>query len=197
MDNYKAFWRAAELTVLRSTSIEDRNAWSAEIRRHVIAGEVWKKARGIMLFAALRYEPDLVPLHALADGRRISFPALENDRIIPRLVRSADDLVVAPHGIREPSPQCPEMEVSELDLIFVPGLGFSPDGTRLGRGRGHYDRFLAGLSGNPVRCGVCFGCQLQPNLPFDPHDVPMDFILTENGFIPLADGLERAMDDAP
>lgn len=198
MEMDKASWRAAHLTALRSITAEDRVAWSADIRRWLTDSEIWKQAGSVMLFAALKYEPDLLSLLAMASGPRISFPAMENDRIIPRLVQSADELIVATHGIREPSPQrCPEVPAGELDLVLVPGLGFASNGTRLGRGRGHYDRFLAGLRGKTVLCGVCFACQLQPALPFESHDVRMSHILTEHGFSSLDRGHERDMDAAP
>ena len=193
----KASRRAELLAALRGTAAEDRMAWSVATRHHLTASDLWKQARSVMVFAALKYEADLLPLLYAADGRRFSFPALENDSIVPRLVRSEDDLILASNGIREPSPRCPEEPMSELDLILVPGLGFAPDGTRMGRGRGYYDRFLAGVSDRTIRCGVCFGCQLQPALPSEPHDVRMDFLLTESGFIPLADGTYRALDAAP
>jgi 5-formyltetrahydrofolate cyclo-ligase len=64
----------------------------------------------------------------------------------------------------------------------VPGLGFGRDGTRLGRGKGHYDRFLPGLSSTAFLCGVCFRCQVSDALPVESHDVPMDALLTESGW---------------
>ncbi len=193
----KASRRTELLAALRGTAAGDRAAWSAEIRHHLTAGNLWNQARSVMVFAALKYEADLLPLLSATGDRCLSFPALENDRIVPRLVRSVDDLILAPNGIREPSPLCPSVPADELDLILIPGLGFAPDGTRMGRGRGHYDRFLAGVNGRTIRCGVCFQAQLRSALPSEPHDVRMDFLLTERGFIPLADGPDRALDAAP
>ena len=193
----KASRRTELLAALRGTAAGDRTSWSAGIQSHLTGSELWKQARSVMGFAALKYEADLLPLLDVADGRLFSFPALENDGIVPRLVASADDFIIAPNGIREPSPHCPKVLADGLDLILVPGLGFAPDGTRMGRGRGYYDRFLAGVNDRTVRCGVCFQAQLRSALPSEPHDVRMDFILTECGFIPLADGTYRALDAAP
>ena len=182
MDPDKASLRAALHARLRDTSEEERSASSADIRRHLLESDAWQRARTVMLFAALRYEPDLLPLVDNAQDRRLIFPALENDCIVPRAVSSLDGLSVAAHGIREPSPErCAIVRAKEIDLILVPGLGFGRDGTRLGRGRGHYDRFLATLPATAVRCGVCFGCQVSDTLPTEPHDLPVSLLVTENG----------------
>ncbi len=198
MDRKKAAWRSALTATLRTTTPEHRTEWSRAIRRYLLESGIWDEARSVMVFAALKYEPDVLSLTGTADGRRIAFPVMENDRIVARSVHSVADLVAGPHGIREPSPrQCPEMPPAEIDLVLVPGLGFAADGTRLGRGRGHFDRFLAGLRPEAVLCGVCFACQLQAALPSETHDIRMNHILTEHGFSSLDRRGERVMNAAP
>jgi 5-formyltetrahydrofolate cyclo-ligase len=185
MDAAKSELRTRLHARLRESSAADREAWSVAIRQHLTESARWKNARTVMIFAALRFEPDLVPLLESADDKSLAFPGLENDRIVPRIVRTAGDLVRAPHGIREPDPRrCPMADPFSLDLVLVPGLAFSPDGHRLGRGRGHYDRFLATLPPSALRCGICFSSQLVPSLPVEPHDATVSRILTESGWAP-------------
>jgi 5-formyltetrahydrofolate cyclo-ligase len=182
MDAVKSAHRAGLQSALRATTPAARMAWSAEIRRLLMLSDLWTGARTVMLFAAMRFEPDLVPLTASASAKRLVFPSLENDMIVPRLVTSPDEFIATPHGIREPDQsRCPAAGATGIDLVLVPGLGFSKNGTRLGRGRGHYDRFLASLPPRAVRCGVCFSCQLVPDLPAEPHDVSMSWMLSEEG----------------
>jgi len=167
---------------LRQTTSEERATWSAAIREHVLASPAWQSARTVMLYAALRYEPDLLPLFDAAGDKRLVLPGLENDRIVARQVRDLPDLELSPGGIREPFPlRCPAVSASEIDLVLIPGLAFARDGTRLGRGRGHYDRFLAGLPEMAIKCGVCFRCQVLPALPSEAHDVMVSLVLTEEG----------------
>jgi len=181
MDADKASARMRLRELLRATAPEQRAAWSARLRSHLMASEMWRAADTVMLFAALRHEPDLLPL--LQTGKRFVFPSLEEDRIVAREVAGLEELALSPMGIREPDPQkCPV--VANPGLVLVPGLGFGLDGSRLGRGGGHYDRFLAGLPAKPPRCGVCFSCQLSPTLPRERHDVMMDAVLTETGISP-------------
>ena len=70
------------------------------------------------------------------------------------------------------------VEIKNVDLVIVPGLGFDKTGARLGRGGGYYDRFLAD-NGKAVLCGVCFDCQLAEELPTEKKDVAMDYIVTD------------------
>ena len=79
-------------------------------------------------------------------------------------------------GILEPGANCPKVKGNFLDAVFVPGLAFSLDGGRLGRGGGFYDRLLQDV--RSVRCGIAYECQLLDSLPLDPWDQKMERILT-------------------
>jgi 5-formyltetrahydrofolate cyclo-ligase len=169
---------------LRATLPEARAGWSAAMRGLLLGSSLWQQARTVMLFAALKYEPELVPLIGSGTGRRLVFPSMEHDRIVPRAVARAEDFALSPGGIREPAGG-PIVDAEEIDLIFVPGLGFTPGGVRLGRGRGHYDQFLPCLRAGVARVGTAFSCQVRDSLPSEPFDVPMTALLTESGLRPV------------
>ena len=87
---------------------------------------------------------------------------------------------------REPVAEARLVSPEEIGLILVPGLAFTRDGRRLGRGGGFYDRYLAGLSAPTVKLGVCFHGQLRETLPEEAHDQRVDAVATERGlFSPL------------
>ncbi|GLC91733.1 5-formyltetrahydrofolate cyclo-ligase [Cupriavidus sp. TA19] len=66
------------------------------------------------------------------------------------------------------------------DALLIPCVGFSPDKFRLGYGGGFYDRTLAALAHRPVAIGIGYeACRIA--LPAQPHDVAMDWIVTEAG----------------
>jgi 5-formyltetrahydrofolate cyclo-ligase len=65
-----------------------------------------------------------------------------------------------------------------IDCVIVPCLGVSRDGHRIGRGGGYYDATLPTLE-RALRVGVAFEVQLVPALPREPHDAPLDAIVTE------------------
>jgi 5-formyltetrahydrofolate cyclo-ligase len=67
----------------------------------------------------------------------------------------------------------------ELDLVIVPGVGFSRQGGRMGNGQGYYDRLLATVRPDCPLIGLCYECQLFEELVVSPHDVFMDKVVTE------------------
>ncbi len=66
-------------------------------------------------------------------------------------------------------------------LLLVPCVGFGPNGTRLGYGGGFYDRTLAALQPRPFTVGVGYSHGFVPWLDPEPHDVPLDVMLTDEG----------------
>ena len=95
-----------------------------------------------------------------------------------RLFESSQ-FVQGPYGIWEPDTTgAIEVKASELDGVLVPGLGFDVFKSRLGRGRGFYDRLLKGIVG--VKIGVGFDCQiLKEKIPTEQHDCRMDILVSE------------------
>jgi 5-formyltetrahydrofolate cyclo-ligase len=68
-----------------------------------------------------------------------------------------------------------------IDLVIVPGLGFTTDGHRIGRGMGFYDRFLAQGDFIGVSCGLAFEEQVVPELPVLDHDIALSMLATDCG----------------
>lgn len=81
------------------------------------------------------------------------------------------------YGIPKPK----DTEVFEPTLLLVPCVGFGSNGTRLGYGGGFYDRTLAALKPRPYTVGVGYAHGFIPWLAPEPHDVPLDAMLTEDG----------------
>jgi 5-formyltetrahydrofolate cyclo-ligase len=95
----------------------------------------------------------------------------------------AGDLKPGTCGIREPRPnRCPPADPDSLDFALIPGVAFDERARRLGYGGGFYDRLLAGglPEGTPLVSGA-FGVQIVDEVPFDPHDAPVDLVVTERG----------------
>ena len=83
-------------------------------------------------------------------------------------------------GVREPIGGKP-VPLDLIDLVIVPGLGFTPTGYRIGRGMGFYDRFLAQPGFIGLSCGLAFEEQIVPELPLLDHDMPLGMLVTEQG----------------
>lgn len=85
-----------------------------------------------------------------------------------------DGLEAGPYGMMQPLRDAPEVTP---DITFVPLLGFTPRGERLGQGGGHYDRWLAA---NPrvQTIGLAWDCQLLDSLPAEAHDIRLGAVIT-------------------
>ena len=81
------------------------------------------------------------------------------------------------YGIPKPK----DTEAFEPELLLVPCVGYGPQGLRLGYGGGFYDRTLAALKPRPFTVGVGFAHGYVPWLAAEPHDVPLDAMLVEDG----------------
>jgi len=186
----KSEWRRRLRTCLSGLSFEHRQAASARARELLRQQEVWQRAKAILLYAPLADELDLGPLaeEALAAGKAVALPRFISDAGTYQPFRISDykgDCAPGKYGILEPAADCRSMSINVLDLALAPGLGFDEFGRRLGRGRGYYDRLLAGIKG--VKCGVAFDEQIVRRLPAQAHDVSMNFILTPTRWLAISD----------
>lgn len=152
----KAAFRRAMLLQLQEMTLEERAAASEKICARVVDCDAWRNANRVLLFSPLRTEPQIAPLQTSAVANKQAF-------IIPPTLRVESELEL---------PFAP-------DLVLVPGLAFSRDNHRLGRGGGFYDRLLAGRGSSAYKLGVCFHLQLRNAIPTDPHDVILDAVITD------------------
>lgn len=83
------------------------------------------------------------------------------------------------YGIPKPK----DTEVIVPTLLFVPCVGYGPGGYRLGYGGGFYDRTLANLQPKPHTVGLGYTCGFVDDFEPEPHDVPLDAILNDNGVV--------------
>jgi 5-formyltetrahydrofolate cyclo-ligase len=135
----------------------------------------------VALYAPLGTEVDSLEIarRAVLRGTGLVFPrVVHGERRLVFARAQPADLVRGPLGASEPPPGAPEVDRADVRCVVTPGIGFSLDGVRLGRGGGHYDATLAAMP-HAFRIGVAFEEQLVPALPREPHDAPLDAVVTE------------------
>lgn len=141
--------------------------------------------RCIMLYWSCHNEVhthDLVRI-ALQERKRVLLPRCDTDcqEITPHQVTDLSrDLEIGPFGIFQPKADTPEVpDLYEIELCVVPGIAFDPEGHRVGRGLGYYDRFLRKLSANAKRIGVAHAFQIVNKIYPTDGDVRLDKVVTE------------------
>ncbi|MBX3354169.1 MAG: 5-formyltetrahydrofolate cyclo-ligase [Phycisphaeraceae bacterium] len=140
-------------------------------------------------FLALRDEPNLKGLltDLLREGRRVALPeAMRQSADGVPLMRMIE--VEAPEGLSEtrrglhgtsvPSAGS-EVAPEAISVVLTPGVAFDAAGTRLGRGGGFYDAFLAALPPTTLLIGVAYEVQVVDRVPRAEHDRSVDWLCTE------------------
>lgn len=168
---------------IRALPVETRETASAKIREWLADDAEFQAAETVFAYLALPGEPNLAPLVGLFPRKRWAFSRITGeDRLAFHQMGKVEEALASPYGIFEPLPKRHTLlNAAAADLVLVPGVGFDPETrARLGRGKGHYDRFLAETPARFV--GVAFSTQIEA-LVAEPHDVPMHRLLTEVGWI--------------
>ena len=166
----------------RALTLAEKNISDAAILHHVVNTTVYHRARTVFAFVGRGDEIDTLPLlrRVLADGKRLCVPLCTAPGIME--CREITDLSVLRPGayrILEPPAGAPLVAPADIDLAVIPCAGASPDGRRLGRGGGYYDRFLAGYAGEALL--LCRQALLRTDIPWEAHDVLIPTVITEQG----------------
>jgi 5-formyltetrahydrofolate cyclo-ligase len=171
----------AELIALRARLTQDeRLAKSRAIADRIEELALFRDAGVVALYAPLGAEVDALEIarRALARGARVAFPRISAGRQLVFARCAPEALMRGPLGAAEPPPDAPAVGVGEIACVVMPGVAFSEDGLRLGRGGGYYDTTLKTMA-RAARVGVGYDVQIVPSLPRKPHDVPLDAVVTE------------------
>lgn len=185
-----ARWRKAErkrlLTARQTMRVADRQAASAALAERLsdlIANRLGGAAGRILsAYWPIKGEPDLRNLMAELHGKGVilALPVVET-RFAPlvfrrwtpetRMVRGDWNIPVPPDTAERLIP----------DIALAPVVGWAQGGWRLGYGGGYFDRTLASLAPRPVTVGIGLQAACLPSIYPQPHDIPLDFIVTEAG----------------
>jgi 5-formyltetrahydrofolate cyclo-ligase len=186
--------RRALAEARRSLTASDRRERSRRIAAlcRGIAG--FSSAEVICSYVDFRDEVETTELIAelLQEGRRVAVPLQLHGAAQPLVfaeIRSLAELERNHFGILEPRLTAAHLlPTAAITLFLVPGLAFDPAGRRLGYGLGCYDRAFTDAAPGALKVGLAFGLQILESVPADPHDVPMDFVVTEDRVIHAAAG---------
>lgn len=167
----------------------------SESSRHTAAEEVFNRleqtaafllADRIMMYHSL---PDELSTHAFLkkwSGKKKFYLPRVNGADLEVLPYDESRLELGSFHIEEPTGR----EVTnpeDIEVVIVPGVAYDRKGRRLGRGKGFYDRFLRHTRATKI--GVGYEFQLLEELPIEPHDVPMDIVVTQYSTIIVKKGI--------
>lgn len=183
-------WRKAERSRLRAErramTVAERKAAGDALAGHL--RPLLKSRSGgadgqvISFYWPIKGEPDLRPLMAElhAEGATIALPIVETKAapLVFRLWTPETRMVRGDWNIPVPPPSAPALTPATM---LAPLVGWAPGGYRLGYGGGYFDRTLAALAPRPFAIGVGLDAAQLPTILPQPHDIPLDVVLTETG----------------
>ncbi|MBQ6441620.1 MAG: 5-formyltetrahydrofolate cyclo-ligase [Lachnospiraceae bacterium] len=163
-----------------------RREKSAQIVEHLAKSSLFRDYEKILCYAPLPEETDIMGVRNLCyeTKKHIAFPKTCGDDLLFYELHPGNTLVEGTFHVMEPAPPDDRRPVSwENALCLTPGVVFDRYGNRFGYGRGYYDRYFA-THPQLTRCGIAFSEQISAErLPADKTDLPMQALLTEEGFI--------------
>lgn len=163
----------------RQRSEQELLGLSLSAARAVLGNPHVGSARTVLLYYSMKGEADT---HGLVDelyrrGLEVLLPKVVGDGSMTFIPYTGKDSL-KPSGkfhILEPEGE-PFTDYGKIDVAIVPGVAFTRDGKRLGRGGGYYDRLLPLLS-HAWKIGFCFPFQVFDDIPTEPFDIMMDEIV--------------------
>ena len=134
-------------------------------------------AHNIMIYWSM---PDELPTHNFiirwSKKKTMLLPVVKGEDMLIKPFSTKEELKQGSLGIWEPDTQ--KEYLNSIDLVIVPGVAFDRDKSRLGRGKGYYDRYF--INKRIVKIGVCFDFQLLESIPIDSFDIKMDKVVTNS-----------------
>jgi 5-formyltetrahydrofolate cyclo-ligase len=177
----KAALRSALRQYRQSLNCAEQRAAAQALTRSVLKLPTWANAQRVALYLASDGEIDTVVLASMAQSqsKQLFLPILSSDGGLVFARWDSDTTLCSNrYNIPEPPVGAESCPVSELDLIFLPVVGWDRSGGRLGMGGGYYDRALSGVSG-PVLVGLAHDGQQVEHIPQESWDIVLDYIATD------------------
>lgn len=181
----KKEFRKKYLSLRNEISVSQKRIFDGILTNKILYIEEYRNAENILLFASVGSEVDTHSLfdESIRQNKKVYFPkCIDGERMDFYRVLSREDLTSGKYGIPEPSGRTEKYNSNcKSDLAVIPALAVGRDFSRLGYGKGYYDRFLKKYNGITV-------CPVYPQLlcgtvPNDEFDIPQKIIITPDEII--------------
>ncbi|MBD3226586.1 MAG: 5-formyltetrahydrofolate cyclo-ligase [Candidatus Lokiarchaeota archaeon] len=146
-------------------------------------------AKNLIVYCAKNNEvqTEKIIKHTLSRNKKVIVPITNTELRILEFSEILDydkDLEISTFDILEPKKEAIRpFDLTRIDLIIIPGVGFDKYGGRIGYGYGYFDKFLNSIDKNSPFIGLAFELQIVEILPTTHHDARVDYIITEKRII--------------
>ena len=174
----KSELRKQVLHEMKAISQEQKQFIDQALTEQLLQHPFYQEAKVIATYLSFPHEFQTQELieQALKDCKKVLIPKTYSKGRMDFVVYDPQQLVKTSFGLLEPQGDLEVVDVSQIDLIHVPGLAFTTEGYRIGYGGGYYDRYLKHFSGNTL--STVYPCQIRDFIPED-HDIPVQEVLID------------------
>ena len=174
----KSELRKQVLQEMKALPREQKQIIDQALTERLLQHPFYQEAKVIASYLSFSHEFQTQELieQALRDCKKILIPKTYPKGRMDFVVYDPQQLVKTSFGLLEPQGDLEVVDVSQIDLIHVPGLAFTTEGYRIGYGGGYYDRYLKHFSGNTL--STVYPCQIRDFIPED-HDIPVQEVLVD------------------
>ncbi|XP_066581476.1 5-formyltetrahydrofolate cyclo-ligase [Prorops nasuta] len=187
----KSALREEIANVIKTLSVEDKNNQSLRVFEKIIKLPQYQTSKRVSVYLSTEDEIDTLPIikHMFNAEKEVFVPRYRGkvcEMVKLHSMEDYDQLPLTKWNIKQPSfkdVRDNALETGGLDLVLLPGVGFTNDGKRLGHGMGYYDKFLHNCFSKqekkPFLVGIAFNEQIRTEIPMTEEDVPLDIVITE------------------
>ena len=174
----KSELRKQALQEMKALPLEQKQFIDQALTEQLLQHPFYQEAKVIATYLSFPHEFQTQELieQALRDCKKVLIPKTYPKGRMDFVVYDPQQLVKTSFGLLEPQGDLEVVDVSQIDLIHVPGLAFTTEGYRIGYGGGYYDRYLKHFSGNTL--STVYPCQIRDFIPED-HDIPVQEVLVD------------------
>lgn len=180
---------------IREEIIDKRNNLILDIKQNydslifeeIINSEIYKKSKKIFTYISFGSEVDTIKLinYSFSNNKEVYVPKINKQTkdMIALKIHNFNNMSVDKWGIIEPKSVDKANIGTDFDLIIMPGIAFDKQGNRIGYGGGYYDKYISKLNNASNLLALAYDFQIIQDIESESHDIKVDFILTNKGFI--------------
>ena len=182
IEDAKAALRLTAHAARATLTAAERAEAAQSVTEHFFAADLLRREDSVAAYWRIRDELDCQPIlvRLMDSGHKVILPVVTGPDapLDLRVWEPGTPLYEAGFNTLAPDERAPR---AEPDIILMPLLAFDRLGTRLGYGGGYYDRTIAKMHKRPRLIGLAYTIQELAFIPREPHDVPLDAVITEAG----------------
>jgi 5-formyltetrahydrofolate cyclo-ligase len=146
--------------------------------------EVFKLSNSIALYSSIPNEviTESIFKEAIQTEKEVYFPRVNGSSLDFHRIHDLEQLKIGKFGVLEPQAHLFKADIKQIDLFVIPALAFDKSGSRLGYGKGYYDRALSNIS-QSKKVGLSYSFQVLDSVPIDKDDRKVGIIVTEQGIV--------------